>query len=264
MKNIIFQKIKEQYLSVIYYAIGLLAYTWLMIGMFPSMKSFDIDSYIKQMPEEMIKFFGGDLGMQYSKIEGFLSIEYLSIFFVLIILFYIGSSIGSAIAGNLENRTLDFDLSQPISRSRYLLSHIIVTILYTTLLVGFNVFAIYVLCRGYGVIINNAGLLSFTLVASMFFLAMIGIATFLTSISKTRVTVILVTVFFSLGSYLFLSLSNIFDKLKNYKAVSIYNLYEPQKVLETGEINWSHLAILALIFLIGTVLSLLIFNKKDL
>lgn len=258
------QKIKEQYFSVLYYAIGLLVYTWLMIGMFPSMKTFDIDGYIKQMPEEMIKFFGGDLGMQYSKIEGFLSIEYLSIFFVLIILFYVGSSIGSAIAGNLENRTLDFDLSQPISRSRYLLSHIIVTILYATLLVTFNVFAIYVLCRGYGVIINNVGLLSFALVASMFFLAMIGIATFLTSISKTRVTVILVTVFFSLGSYLFLSLSNIFDKLKNYKAVSIYNLYEPQKVLETGEINWSHIAILALIFLIGTVLSLLIFNKKDL
>jgi hypothetical protein len=80
MTNIIIQKLKEQYRGVIYYALGLLAYTWLMIGLFPSMKSFDIDAYIEQMPKEFIEFFGGAEGMQYSKIEGFLSVEYLSIF----------------------------------------------------------------------------------------------------------------------------------------------------------------------------------------
>lgn len=263
MNNIFLQKIKEQYLGVIYYATGLLAYTWLMIGMFPSMKSFDIESALKQMPESMTKFFGGDLGMQYSKIEGFLSVEYLSIFFVLIILFYVGSSVGATIAGNSEKKMLDFDLSQPISRTKYALSHYLISILFTILLVAFNVFVIWLLCKCYNVSISNKGLMAFMLQASVFFLAFIGIAAFLSSIVKSKMTVVLVTVFFSLGSYIFLSLSNIFDKLKDYKKISIYYLYNPQKILESGDINWWHITILFSIFLIGIISSLIIFNRKD-
>lgn len=263
MYNIFIQKIKEQYLGVIYYAAGLLAYTWLMIGMFPSMKTFDIESYLKQMPESMTKFFGGDLGMQYSKIEGFLSVEYLSIFFVFIVLFYVGSSVGGAIAGGRERKTLDFDLSQPISRSKYALAQFIITIKFTILLVLFNAFAIWILCKGYHIAIKNNGLLAFALLASCFFLAMIGIAALLSSISKTKIAVILVTVFFSLGSYILLSLTNIFDKIKDLKYISIYYLYNPQKTLETGNIDWWQITILLLIFLVGIISSLVIFNRKD-
>jgi len=264
MINIMLRKIKDQFKGVAYYALGLLAYTWLMIGMFPSMQKFDIQEMMRQLPPEMSKFFGGDTGMQYNKIEGFLSIEYLSIFFVLIICFYLASSVGAAIAGNIESKVAQFDLSQPISRTKYALSQIMISVLFTLILVWFNALIIKVLCSAYNVPISNSGIIKFGIVASLFMLAFIGIASFLSSIIKNKLSVTLITVAFALGSYVFLSLSNIVDKLKDFEKLSIYFLYQPQKLLENGDININHTLILASIFLIGLISSLIIFNKKDL
>lgn len=264
MINIIWRKIKDQYKGVAYYALGLLAYTWLMIGMFPSMQNFDIEKMMQQLPPEMSQFFGGEAGMQYNKIEGFLSIEYLSIFFVIIIGFFLASSVGSAIAGNIETKIAPFDLSQPISRTKYVLSQISVSAFFTLVLVWLNTLIIKILCLAYKVNISNSGLIKFAIVASFFMLAFIGIASFLSSVSKTKLSVTLITVAFALGSYVFLSLSNIVDKLKDFEKLSIYFLYQPQKLLENGNININHILILAGIFIIGLISSLIIFNKKDL
>lgn len=263
MWNIIKQKIKEQFMGVVYYALGLLAYTWLMIGMFPSMQSFNIDELMKQMPDEMLKFFGGAEGMQYSKIEGFLSIEYLSIFFVLIITFYLAATVGGAIAGNIEKKLIDFDLSQPISRTIYALSQFLVAMFYTMMLVLFNMIAIFILCKAYNIPINNEGLLALFTQATLLFWALIGISAFLSSILKTKISVVLITVAYALGSYVFFSLTNIFDKLKDFKFISIYNFYDPKKILESGDLKLEQLIYLFLIFAIGTILSITIFNKKD-
>lgn len=263
MINIIIQKLKEQKNGAIYYAAGLFAYTWLMIGLFPSMQSFDIDAYLQQMPEEFVKFFGGSERLQYSKIEGFLSMEYLSIFFVVIITFYLASSAGSVIAGGIEKRTIDFDLSQPISRTKYALSQFVVTLKYSAALVIFNIIAIYLLCLAYNINIKNTGLLAFGLTAILFMWALTGIAAFLSSVMKSKISVVLITVVIAFGSYVFLSLCNIIDQLADFKFISLYNLYNPQKLLESGQVEIKDIAILLAIFLVGTVASIIIFNKKD-
>ncbi len=105
MINLIIQKLKEQKNGIIYYALGLFGYTWLMVSMFPSMKAANMEQLTESMPEEFMKFFGGAEGFTaYSTIEGFLSMEYLSLFFVLIISFYFAASAGSAIAGQIEKK----------------------------------------------------------------------------------------------------------------------------------------------------------------
>jgi ABC-type Na+ efflux pump permease subunit len=176
MINLVLQKFKEQRSSILYYALGLFGYTWLMIGMFPSMQKADMEQLTKSMPEEFMKFFGGDGFLAYSKIEGFLSLEYLGFFFILIIAFYIGSSAGSAIAGPIEKRTIDFELSQPISRIRYAFGSFILGLKASALLVIFNAFVIWALCEAYNININNKGIVAFVVTAVFFVWAIYGIA----------------------------------------------------------------------------------------
>lgn len=263
MINIIFRKFKDQRKSIIYYFAGLFAYVWLMVGMFPSMKKFDMVSLYDQFPKEFLKFFGGEDMQSLGTIEGFLSIEFLSLFFILIISFYVASSAGSSIAGAIEKKTMDFQLSQPIGRTKLILSESIVTLANTFLLVLLTVLSIYLLCQAYNIDINTKGLIAFAAIATIFLWSIYGIAIFISSILKNKITVTASTVAIVMAFYILTAMTNIIDKLKNFDKFSLFYTYNPQKLLQSGEINIHHLEALFSIFIIGLILSLSIFQKKD-
>ncbi len=264
MWNIIVQKFKEQKNSVLVYAGVLIGYILLMVSIFPSIKKMDIEELMKQMPEQFSKFFGEDGMAAYSTIEGYISVEFLSFFFILILAFYVGSTAGSAIAGQIEKRTIDFNLSQPISRTSALLSETLVALVYSTLIVLSCSIAMLL----FGEIFSNPfkvnGLMAFFLIASLFIWAIYGIAIFLSSILRSKMAAMLLTFGITLFMYIFLSLTRMVDEIKELDKISIFYLYDPQKLLSTGEINWLYAFILFTIFACGLIGSLIIFNRKDL
>lgn len=263
MLTVFAQKFNEQRNSIIYYLAGLIGYALLMISMFPSMQKANLEEITKNMPEEMMKFFGGDAMSLYSTIEGFLSMEYLSFFFILIISFYIGSAAGSSVAGGIEKHTLDFDLSQPITRTKFFLGNVSIAIINILILVWGTAFSIYLLCKAYDVDISSQGIIVFATVASLFNLAIFGYAIFFSSVFRSKLSVVLSTVVLTLAFYVFFSLTNIIDKIKDYDQFSLFYLYDPQKLLANHQINADHIIILGLVFLIGNLTALYIFNKKD-
>jgi len=263
MINIIKRQFNEQKNSVLIYLISLIGYSLLMISMFPQMKKMDIEALIDSYPEEIAKFFGESGMASYGTIEGFLAMEFLSFFFILILMFYIGSAAGSVIAGQIEKKTIDFNLSQPISRTKIVLSNTIIIMFFSGALVTLISLSIWLLCQSYNIDISAKGLTAFTILATIFVWAFYGIAILLSSILRSKIGVTLLTVGFSLASYVFLSLSRVSDKLKDYDRFSIFYLYNPEEVLKTGNINWTHIAILASVFIIGLTGSIIIFNKKD-
>ena len=264
MINIIIQKFKEQKVSVFIYAGALIGYTLLMISMFPSIKKMDIEAMTKDMPEQFVKFFGDEGMASYNTIEGYISMEFLSFFFILIWTFYIGSAAGSAIAGQIEKRTIDFNLSQPVSRTKSLLAEGLVALIYSTLIIIACSLAMFLFGKIFDCPFKISGLAAFATIATLFMWSIFGIAIFLTSIFKSKSAVMLTTFGITLFMYVFLSLTRMVDKLKDYDKISIFYLYDPQKLLKSGEVNINHAAILLTIFAIGLISSIVIFNKKDL
>lgn len=263
MWNIIKQKLKEQKNSVFIYAGSLVGYALMMISMFPSLKKMDIEALMKSYPPEIAKFFG-DSGMaSYNTIEGFLAMEFLSFFFMLILTFYIGSAAGSAIAGQIEKRTADFNLSQPISRTKIVLSEAIVALFYIALIIAVTSLSILIFCKLFDIEISTKGIGLFALLATLFGWAHYGIAIFLSSLLRSKIGVMLLTVGISMGSYIFLSLTRLVDKIKDFDNISIYKLYNPEAVLKNAVIDSNHLLILGAIALLGIILSIVFFNKKD-
>lgn len=258
MINIILYKLREQTKGVIYYFIGLFAYVWILVAMYPTMDKFDLSMY----PEEMLKFFGADF-LALSNFEGFVSMEFLSIFFILIIAFYIGSAAGSTIAGAINEKTMDFQLSQPISRTKIIVSESIVTLFYSFLLVNLTTVSLLLLCRVYNLTIHEHELMIFGLVATLFVWAIYGIGIFISALMKNKTSVAGLTVSIILAFYIVTALANLFDKLKPYEKFSLFYTYNPQKILLTGAIDGHQMLALALVLVIGLSASIIIFNKKD-
>lgn len=263
MINIITQKFKEQRNSILIYCGSLIGYSLLMISMFPTLKKMDIEALMRSYPEDIAKFFGESGMASYNRIEGFLSMEFLSFFLILIVTFYIGSAAGSAIAGQIEKRTADFNLSQPISRTKIVLAESIVALTNITVVIAIVALSVLAFCRLYNIDISTKGVSLFAVIAILFGWAHFGIGIFLSSFLRSKLNVTLLTVGFSVGSYVFLSLTRLIDKLKDYDNLSIYKLYNPETILKNASINQDHALILGGITLIGITLAIIIFNKKD-
>lgn len=264
MWNIIKRKLKEQSRSVLYYAIGLFSYAWMIIAIFPIFsEEMMMEDYLSVMPEEMLAMLGVEDISAMNTIEGFLTLEYLAIFFVLIVTFFVASSAGSTIAGAIEKKTVDFQLSQPISRTRLLLSEAFVTVLYTIGLVAFNSLAMIVLSRLHDVDLSTKGVLAFTVLASALMLSIYGIAIFLSSFMKSKSTVMTTTIFLILGMHVFQSLTIFVERLKDFENTTLFYMYKPEDVLKTAGLDLNHLLIFVLVFLVGLLFSMIIFQKKD-
>lgn len=263
MKNIISRKFKDQLMGLFYYFIGLLLYAWMIMALFPSIKTVK-SGYIESMPEQLLKFFGSSGALSMTKIEGFISMEFLSLFFVLIIAFYIGSIAGSTMAGAIEKKTIDFQLSQPISRTKFVLAETVVGLIGTVILVVLTSFSIFLFSKAYHTAISARGLFAFTFTAIVFLWSFYGVGLLLSSIMKNKITVAAMTVTILMALYVFNAMTRIVEKLADYEKFTLFNMYNPEQLLEKGEINWPHLAILLVIFIIGAGSSVLIFNKKDL
>jgi ABC-type transport system involved in multi-copper enzyme maturation permease subunit len=234
-----------------------------MISLFPSLQKMDIKAMMSQMPEQFTKFFGNDLTSAYTSIEGYLSMEFLSFFFILIVLFYVGSAAGSAIAGQIEKKTMDFNLSQPIPRTKFVISQSVIALLYSMGIVLATALSMFVFGKIFNAEFKITGLLAFSAFVTLFVWAFYGIGIFLSSFLRSKMSVMLAVVMFGLASYVFLSLTRMVDSIKDLDYLSIFHLYDPQKILQTGELNLSNLIVLAGIFLIGLTGSVIIFNKKD-
>jgi ABC-type transport system involved in multi-copper enzyme maturation permease subunit len=258
-----YRKFIDQAISLLYYFGGLLAYSWMMIAMFPTMKTADLAGIYNQFPKEFLKFFGANGIESMGTVEGFLSIEFLSLFFILIIAFYIGSSAGSTIAGAIEKRTMDFQLSQPISRAKLLLSETIVGLLNTALLVFATSGSIYILAKAYDVSMSTRGIFVFAFVAIIFLWAFYGLAVLISSILRSKITVASITVSIIMGLYILNALSKIVDKLAKIEKYTLFNMYNPQKLLTDHIINWHQIEFLLLVLVVGIISSILIFNNKD-
>ncbi len=262
MLNIIRRKLKDQRNSVLVYAASVIAYAALMISLFPSMREMDIEAIYSQMPENFMKFFGTEM-TAFSTIEGYISVEFLSLFFPLIIVFYAGSTAGSAIAGQIERRTIDFNLSQPISRTKLVLSETVVALIYLLAITSSTGIAMLGFGKAFDVAFKPDGVLAFVVTATLFMWAFYGLAILISSLLRSKMSVMLITAGVLLGSYIFSSLSRIVEKLQGYDKYSLFYLYNPEELLRSGNIQLTHLVMLLIILGIGLAGAVTIFNKKD-
>jgi ABC-2 type transport system permease protein len=263
MINIIKYNLRKQFKSIAIYLVALVGFALMYISLFPSMKKIDIEAMMAQMPKEFLGFLGEGGAASYGKIEGYLSGEFFSFFFILLVGFYVSSVAGSAIAGKIEKRVMDFDLSQPISRSKRLISETLVAMFYSFIIVGVVCLSTKLLCLAFDISISSKGLLFMTIIGTLFAWALYGIAIFISSITRSKIAVSGITVFITLASYIFYALSLAVEKIKDYGKYSLYNYYDPQKILSKSEISPEQCLVFLAIFAVGTAMAMIIFNKKD-
>jgi ABC-2 type transport system permease protein len=135
LKNVFLKSFRDLRRSILFWGIGLLALALLMTMYYPSiaqMKS--INQYIEGASKQLIEAFTGGGMIDLTSPTGYFNTELFSLMVpLLLIVFGVGIA-ANAVAGEEEKRTLDFMLSLPVSRRRFLIQKLGLVVVSTVML----------------------------------------------------------------------------------------------------------------------------------
>lgn len=133
--SIVTATLRQRRTSLMWYVMGLATYSWFIVWYFPQFAgNQELMAQIEKMfSQEMLAAFGAS-GMNFSSLGGFLGVEYLNIFWVLIVGFAVIILAGKAIAGDIEAGTMEVTLTQPVSRFTVAASRYVALVIYAVVL----------------------------------------------------------------------------------------------------------------------------------
>lgn len=260
--------IKREFLrnktSFIVYCIISVCTVWLYISLFPSIQeqSKELSDLMNSMPDAMMKAFGIDKN-SFSSIEPYLAVELMSIFWPLMAILLSTSRAGSCIAGDIENRTLELELSLPIPRTRIYISKIIGGLSAVFVFCTISIFSILPICFAYGIEIRVSRILILYVLCLLFSSSVFSSALFVSSFVSEKGKV-----FFSVGGVLLISylgniVANISSGISWVKNFSIFHYYDPIDVLTTGNIELSSIVFFVFLVLLTLTIGLYRFRSRD-
>ncbi|MBU1149285.1 ABC transporter permease [Patescibacteria group bacterium] len=264
MLAVLLKTIKTRRVSIVIFALVVLGYAMLIGGFYPSLaeNAEDFSQFMEIYPDDFMAFFGGDI-MEFTTFEGFISLEYYNFVWVFVIGGLAISIATAAVAQENEKGTLELMLWQPISRTKFLSAKVIALIFILAVMTLVTVLGTFASAASSDVVLNQGAYWTWAVVGFLFMLTFGGISFLLSVIFNERGKANLIAITFLIVSYLLNSLAEIIDKLKDFEFLSLFNYYNPLKILQTGEWPIQSIIVFVAVFIVSIALSIYIFNKKN-
>jgi ABC-2 type transport system permease protein len=238
-----------------------IGFVFVVISIYPGMKE-SIDMYMDNLPDSALSAFGRS-GLEMSMIEGFLNMEFYQWGWVLILGIYFAFISSSVISKEIENKTIDMLLSNPVSRARVVLEKflgfvpaiILMNVVMPIIILG---------CLKYVNETIDVTYLFYTHFASVFYLCTVCALGLLFSVifdDTKRANVLAIGVISCM--YIMEILSLVSEKYSAIGKISIIHYYDPGEILVHHTIEASDAVILFLITVMLLAAATIYFENKD-
>ena len=264
LRNVYFKSLRDMRRSIVWWSLGLIAMTALMIAVYPTIRDNpDLNKLVENYPEALKAFiaFGGDL--DYTSGAGYLGSE-LFAFMVPLLLSIAAIGAGArATAGEEEGGTIDLLLANPVSRQRLVFEKaaalatevfLLAVVLWISLLVGVEIV---------GMDLSAANLAAATVSAALLAFSFGAIALLAGAVSGRRSVAIGVPAALGVAAYLVSSLGSLVDSLEFASKASPYYHYVASDPLRQG-LGLGHAGFLLSVGVLASGLAVLAFERRDL
>lgn len=266
MINIIFWELKRRKSAILWWTIGTVAMTTLILALFPSIRdqAVQMNEVINKLPAEIRGMKSGgsakvDVGDPIDFLNSQLYYATLPIIWIILAI-----TRGSSTLGREENHhTLELLLARPISRTKILLAKLI-SFMVEFLIVGSGTLVtIFIVAPLVDIHISSMKLILATLYTVLFCMSFGLLAFTLQAFSqKTRHLATAVSVTIGFGGYLLASLGTLTDWLHWPVKFFPYHYFTPIDALQ-GKTPRGLLLYLICLFIICITLSIIGFRRRD-
>jgi len=233
----------------------------MIISIYPDMKG-SIDMWMDNLPDSALSAFGRS-GLELSMVEGYLNMEFYQWGWVLILGVYFAFISSSVISKEIENKTIDMLLSNPVSRARVVLEKFL-GLVPGVILMNVAMPIVILGCLKYANETINVTYLFYTHFASVFYLCAVCALGLLFSVifdETRRANVVAIGVIS--GMYIMEILSLISEKYSAIGKITIIHYYDPGEILVHHHIEASDVVILFFITAVLLVAAAIYFEKRD-
>ncbi len=261
--NLLVRALLDRRLSLGIYCLGAAAYSIMIIAIWPSMSDdlATLEQLWENYPEGLKAAFGA--GVSITTIDGFLTLEYFALMWVIIVAPFAIAVTTGAIAGEIEKGTMELLLSQPLPRRVIALTRLAYLKIGLALIIAATMLPILI---GVPLIDEQAsfsGILALSLQGYLLFLAIGGIGFLFSSLASDRGRAVFLAVGVLIFSYALDLLSQFSDIVENFHFLSLFNYYDPYRYLSSADIAWGDLAVLLAIAVATDLAATAIFQRRD-
>ena len=258
--KIAYQTVKDYWKITIIVTLLFIGMTSLYAGMFPAFKDM-LKNMVEQGFAEGFPFLRGieDMG----SFVGFLNMELYQIFWIMILGIIFGFLSGAIVAKEIEGKTIDLLMSNPVSKKQIIFEKFIgfipmvLIVNFTTMLTVF----------GITIVLNedlNFGNVALTHLASIpYFLAIIGIGILVSVIINEKMKAGIIMVSIIVGMFIFQSISNMIPDYEAIGYFSIIHYYNPYDYLKFGKVDFVGIIVLSVVVIWSLIIAMLYFDNTD-
>jgi len=226
---------------------------------YPAFK--DIMKGLGPMMDEQFRFIPGaqDIGT----FVGFLNMELYQIFWLLIMAIIIGFIAASLISKELESKTIDLFMSNPISRKQIIFEKYL-GLIPTILIINFaTMFMVYGATIAINEEIKFENLFLAHVASIPYFLAVISIGILISVLidEKMRASIIMISIL--VGMFILRSISLMIPDYKSLGYVSLSHYFNPYDSLKYGKIDEVGIIVLLVVAIQILFISMVIFEHRD-
>ncbi|MEJ5258221.1 MAG: ABC transporter permease subunit [Fervidobacterium sp.] len=250
--------------SLLIWLIFIIGIQYMYSALFPSFAGEGglFSSKMQLLPKAFLKLFGIDQ-IDFSNILHFFAMQG-QIWISLFATFYVMRLASSMLSKEEHEKTVEFLLSKPISRSRYVFEKLLVVTVILLIYDTIISFALLWMFNTYKVKPFDTNLfwyISLSFWAVHIFMALIG--NVLSTIFRKRTLADAGTIF-ALGFFYILGLiARVYEEYSYVKKFTPFGIFDPADIIKTGEFHWLAFSIVVLMYFVGFAFCIVYYNRKD-
>ena len=257
--RIAFQTMREYWKITLILTLLFTGMAVMYAGMYPAFKDVMADLAPEMM--EQFSFIPGAEDM--ASYIGFLNVELYQMFWILILGILIGFIAATLISKEIEAKTIDLLMSNPISRKQIVFEKYL-GLIPLILIVNFaTMLAVYGVTLAINEEINFSYLFMTHVVSIPYFLAVASIGLFVSVIIDEKMKASIIMIAIIVGMFVFRSISLMIPDYEALGAISLTHYYNPYDILKEGNVDVVGVIVLVVVIIECLLAAMFYFDRRN-
>jgi len=229
-------------------------------SMYPAFKDVMADMVESGFAESFAAFRGSEDMASY---VGFLNIELYQIFWLLIFGILVGFIAASLISKEIEAKTIDLFMSNPVSRKQIVFEKYLGLIPLILIINFATMITVYGVTLAVNEELNFENLFMTHIISIPYFMAVAGIGLVVSVIINEKMKASIIMIAVLVGMFVFESISLMIPDYESMGLISITHYFNPYDILKLGKVDVVGVIVLFVVIIECLIISMLYFEKCD-
>ena len=263
LRSVFLKTLRDRRRALMWWGIGLIALTLYTVLFYPSVRDLpELNQILEQAPEALLKLLVGEI-TDFTSPVGYLNSQLFAFMTPLLFLIFTIGFGSNAIAGEEEQGTLDWLLSNPLSRWRVVTEKFGALVVSTLVLAFVSWLGLAIGARMVNLDISLGRLVEATFSGVLLALVFGTLALALGCATGSRGSSLGVTAAIGVATYFLNSLGLIVEALEPYRRLSPFYYYNAADPLASG-LDVGHAMVLVGLTVVLLIVAVITFERRDL